>query len=92
VGQISLRKQPAGNGRSKPHDLRDLAADGIGENLARIIGGAGFALLGAPFQAKKREIAELDDPGDDISGYYELVIENASLVHVFPCQGLSSCL
>jgi hypothetical protein len=35
----------------------------------------GYALLPAPLEGEKGEVAELDDPGYGVSGYDELMID-----------------
>jgi hypothetical protein len=45
------------------------------------------AFLGAPFPGQPSDISELNDPGDRVGGYYELVVENRFFVHTFPPAG-----
>jgi hypothetical protein len=49
--------------------------------LAVAVAGLGAALFRAPFERKKRQIDQLDDPGYGVGRYGELVIENGSLIH-----------
>ena len=37
---------------------------------------------GPPFEGKPGDVAQLDGPGDGVSGDGELVVENGALVHV----------
>lgn len=53
----------------------------------------GFAFLRAPFYAQPGQVAELNDPRDDVGGDSELVVEDGDLgcglVHRFRCPGSS---
>jgi hypothetical protein len=49
---------------------------------AAVVAG-GIAFLVSPFKTQPGQIAQLDGPGNDVSRYYELVVENCSLNHFF---------
>jgi hypothetical protein len=55
---------------------------GAGAQSARIA--RGDALLPAPLEGEEGQVAELDDPGYRVGGYYELMIENRFFVHALP--------
>jgi len=57
----------------------------LGEALSGVtIADLGVALFLVPLEAEEGEVDELDDPGDDIGGDGEFVIENCALVHGVP--------
>jgi len=63
--------RPGGEGLSPGCERRGGSAWAAGQ-------AGGIALLRLPAQSEPSEIAQLDDPGDDIGGNAELVVENRS--------------
>ena len=43
----------------------------------------GIAFFRLPLESKPGQIAQLQGPGDGVSGNQKLVIENGSLIHIF---------
>ena len=46
-----------------------------------VAGALSLALLRSPFSAEPGQIAKLNDPGNNVGGDSELVIENGALIH-----------